>query len=198
MTEATTKIKGQSSEFLFICCGVPQGTVGGPMLFVILINGIRCAFVKNYKFVDDKTLVHSYSGDPTNTLQEGLLDIESFETNKDKMIINESKCNSITFNFHKKKNSAPQNLKLNDNVINTVDKIKLLGTIITSDLKWKENTSLICSKVNKKLYIISKLKQFGLLIEELIKVWKTILRPITEYAAPLWHPGLTDADSKKI
>ena len=57
---------------------------------------------------------------------------------------------------------------------------------------------MICSKVNKKLYIISKLKQFGLLIEELIKVWKTILRPITEYAAPLWHPGLTDADSKKI
>ena len=155
-----TKIKGQSSEFLNIFCGVPQGTVGGPKLFVILINGIKCSLVNNYKFVDDKTLTLSYSGDPTNVLQKAL-DIETIETNKDKMIINEEKCHSITFNFSSK-NVIPQNLKLNCNVIQTVEKIKLLGVILTNDLKWSENTSLICSKVNKKLYIISKLKQFGL------------------------------------
>ena len=55
----TTKIKGQSSEFLAIFCGVPQGTVGGPMLFVILISRTKCLLVDNYKFVDDKTLAHS-------------------------------------------------------------------------------------------------------------------------------------------
>ena len=165
-------------------------------MFVILINGAKCGLVKNYKFVDDKTLSHSYSGNPSTILQQAL-DIETVETNKDKMIINELKCNVIHFNFSGK-NIVPQNLKLNGNLIKTVTSIKLLGVIITDDLKWEENTTLICSKVNRKLYIISKLKSFGLQIEELITFWKVVLRPITEYAAPLWHSGLTEADKNKI
>ena len=52
--------------------------------------------------------------------------------------------------------------------------------------------------MNKKLYIISKLKSFGLQTDELMTFWKVVLRPITEYAAPLWHSGLTDADDKRI
>ena len=192
----TTKIKGQSSEFLAIFCGVPQGTVGGPKLFVILINGTKCLLVDNYKFVDDKTLAHSYSGDPTCILQKAL-DVETAETIKDKMIINEAKCNVITFNFSDG-NIPPQTLTLNGNALKTVDKIKLLGVMITSDLKWGENTELICSKVNKKLFIISKLKQFGVQKEDLINIWKVMLRPITEYAAPLWHSGLNEADINRL
>ena len=85
-------------------------------------------------------------------LQE-VLDIEIAETDKDKMVINESKCNIITFNFSSK-NIGPQNLVLNENRIYPVDKIKLLGVVITADLRWKENTAQLCKKVNKKLYIL--------------------------------------------
>ena len=113
---------------------------------MILINGDKVSFVTNYKFVDDKTLALSYSGDPTITFQEAL-DIESRETNKEKMIINESKCHSITFNFSGN-NVPPQNLLLNGNVIKPTDKIKLLRIHLTSDLKWTTNTTNICSKVN--------------------------------------------------
>ena len=60
----------EKTEFLGITCGVPQGTVSGPRLFVILINGDKCPLVTNLKFVDDKTLVYSYSGNPTETLQQ--------------------------------------------------------------------------------------------------------------------------------
>ena len=92
----------------------------------------------------------------------------------------------------------PLNLILNGNLIKSVSSIKLLGVIITEDLKWEENTSLICTKVNKKLYMISKLKGFGLQTEELMTFWKVVLRPITEYAAPLWHSGLCDIDTKRL
>ena len=145
--------------------------------------------------MDDKTLVHSYSGDPTKTLQEAL-NIELEETIKDKMIINESKCHAFTINFSKN-NTGPQNLKLNNKLIEPVDKIKLLGVYLTNDLKWSENTSNICKKVNQRLYLVRRLKHFGLQKEELIKAWTSMLRPITEYAVPLWHPGLTDGDSNK-
>ena len=70
-------------------------------------------------------------------------DIESVETNRDKMIINKLKYNIINFNFSEKY-IVPQNLKLNGNAILVVRKIKILGVIITDDLKWEENTSLIC------------------------------------------------------
>ena len=62
-----------------------------------------------------------------------LLDIENAETDKDKMVINESKYNIITFNLSSR-NIGPQNLILNRNRIDQVDKIKLLGVVITDFL----------------------------------------------------------------
>ena len=191
-----TKFNGIKSEFENITSGVPQGTVGGPRLFVILINGIKSPIVSNFKFVDDKTLAYSYYGNATNVLQDAL-DIEERETKMDKMIINSKKCNVINFNFSKN-NTPPQNLTLNDNAIQIANKIILLGVVLTIDLKWTENTSLICDKVNRKYYILSTLKKFGFTRSELLIAWKTILRPLTEYAAPLWHSGLTDADCKRL
>ena len=191
-----TKFNGVNSEFVFITSGVPQGTVGGPRLFVILINGVNCSLVSNFKFVDDKTLSFSYHGNPANVLQEAL-EREEKQTEKDKMIINTKKCNVITFNYSTK-NSPPQNLTLNNNALEIANKIKLLGVIITDDMKWTENTSLICDKVYSKLYILSTLKKFGFTTEELIIAWNTMLRPLTEYAVPLWHSGLTDTDCNRL
>ena len=76
--------------------------------------------------------------------------------------------------------------------------IKLLGVYLTNDLKWSVNTKNICKKVNQRLYLVRKLKQFGLQKEELITAWRSIVRPVTEYAVPLWHSGLTEGDSNKI
>ena len=63
-----TKVIGMMSSFRDITCGVPQGTCSGPRLFVILIDGNKSPLVSNYKFVDDKTITLSYSGDPTEVL----------------------------------------------------------------------------------------------------------------------------------
>ena len=191
-----TQISGTYSEYLQITCGVPQGTCSGPRLFVILINGKKCPLVSSYKFVDDKTLAHTYLGDPTELLQWAL-DIEGNETEKDQMIINGNKCNVITFNFSDK-NTPPKDLYLDNKKIEPCESLKLLGVILSNDLKWSKNTAQICSKGNRRFYFLHRLKQFGLSKEELIKGWKSMIRPITEYAAPLWHSGLTEADIKKL
>ena len=132
-----TNVNGVKSELADITCGVPQGTLTGPWFFTVLVNGVICTEVLNFKFVDDKTLAHSYVGDATKFLQD-VLNKEAAGTEKDKMVINETKCNVITFNFSSK-NTKPQNLLLNGNQIKTVEKITLLGVTITSDLKWREN-----------------------------------------------------------
>merc|ERR1712142_1017284 len=67
-----TKVNGIRSESTTITSGVPQGTVSGPRLFVILIDEKEEPLVSTFKFVDDKTLAHSYSGNATSLLQEAL------------------------------------------------------------------------------------------------------------------------------
>ena len=191
-----TKINGVKSALTNITCGVPQGTLSGPKLFTILIKGVICSNVSNYKFVDDKTLAHTYAGDPSEFLQS-VLNLEAEGTTRNKMVINEAKCNMITFNFSSK-NTAPNNLQLNGNIIKSVNSLTLLGIILTDDLSWRENTANICQKVNKKFFLLWKLKQFGLKKEELLTAWKVLLRPIAEYAAPLWHSGLLKSDSEKL
>ena len=191
-----TNINGVKSELLDVTCGVPQGTISGPRLFTILIKGVKCPMVLNVKFVDDKTLIHSYSGDPTPFLQNAL-NIENAETTKDKMKINEAKCNIINFNFSGT-NNPPKKLFLNNNEIVSVDRIKLLGVTLTNDLRWKENTAEIVKKVNKRFYQLCRLRQFGVKQKERLTTWKVLIRPITEYAAPLWHSGLLECDKHKL
>ena len=161
-----------------------------------MTNGKKCSLVSSYKYVDDKTLSYTYRGKPTEVLQKALY-IEEYETDKDQMIINGDKCNVITFNFSSN-NSPPQDLYLNDNKIEPCGNLKLLGVILSNDLKWSKNTTQICSKGNQRFYFLQKLKQFGLSKAELIHGWKTMIRPITEYAAPLWHSSLTDTDSNRL
>ena len=191
-----TKVNGVKSSLINITCGVPQGTISGPKLFTILIKGVICSMVSNYKFVDDKTLAHTYSEDPSEFLQM-VLNLEATGTASNKMVINEAKCNMITFNFSSR-NTTPTNLQLNGNIIKSVNTLTLLGIIITDDLRWRVNTANMCQKVNKKFFCLWKLKQFGLKQEELITAWKVLLRPIAEYAAPLWHSGLLKSDSDKL
>ena len=83
------------------------------------------------------------------------------------MVINEAKCNMISFNFSSR-NTTPTNLQLNGNIIKSVNSLTLLGIILTDDLSWRENTANICQKVNRKFYLLWKLKQFGLKQEELL------------------------------
>ena len=108
-----------------------------------------------------------------------------------------SKCNIINFNFSGR-NTPPRNLLLNNNAIVSVDRIKLLEVIITDDLRWKENTAEIVKKVNKRFYQLCRLRQFGVKQKERLTTWKVLIRPITEYAAPLWHSGLLECDKRKL
>ena len=89
----------------------------------------------------DKTLAHSYVGDATKFLQDALNE-EAAGTVRDKMVINDTKCNIITFNFSRK-NTKPQNLLLNGNPIKSVEKITVGPECQTLEIEIDQNRELL-------------------------------------------------------
>ena len=109
------------------------------------------------------------------------------------MKINEEKTKVMLFNSTKKWDFSPSvSLGIRDTNLEVVDEIKLLGIIITSDMKWHRNTSQLCEKGYRRLWMLRNLKRLGATISELLDVYIKQCRSILELAAPVWTPGLTD------
>ena len=67
-----------------------------------------------------------------------------------------------------------------------------------NNLKWDIHITEIIAKANKKLFMLRRLKRVNLTIKELVTVYKSYVRPILEYAAPLWHSSITEYQSRQI
>ena len=75
-----------------------------------------------------------------------------------------------------------------------VERTKLLGVVLTSDLKWEQNTQYIVQRCNSKVWTLRRLKKLGASKEDLLDVYFKQIRSILEYASPVWNSGLTGDD----
>ena len=80
----------------------------------------------------------------------------------------------------------------------TISETKLVGVIVSNDLKWHKNTSYICNKARQRLWILRRLQKFNLNKLELFDVYIKDIRSILEMAVPVWHPGLTKKQTADI
>ena len=80
---------------------------------------------------------------------------------------------------------------LNDEEINTAVNVKLLGVIIQSNLSWDIQTNHMISRASKRMYMLYVLKRFIASAADLSAVYQMYIRPVLEYASPLWHSSIT-------
>jgi hypothetical protein len=106
------------------------------------------------------------------------------------MIISGKKTKTMIFNFTNSYQFQTR-LKLNNQNIETVDQIKILGTVITNSLSWNENCSMIIKKVNARMQLLRKVWSFGSSLEEMVNLWKTYCLCILEQSCAVWSSGLT-------
>ena len=191
-----TRTHGQVSAELPLECGVPQGTVLGPLLFIIMVNENWDPNSRIYKYVDDTTIAVAYKPGETPPIQEILTRISEW-TERNNMKINPKKCAVLNYKFNDSLATLPP-LSINDSQLAVVHKVNLLGAMLSDDLKWNLNTKQIITKCSSKLYMLSKLKAFKVSRQDLVKIWTTFIRPCTEYAAPLWHSSLAADEKIKI
>ena len=75
---------------------------------------------------------------------------------------------------------------------------KLLGTIITSDLKWDKNTNHIVKKANARMELIRKVASFGAKKEDLKNLYILFVRSQLEQSAVVWHSSLTEENIQNL
>jgi hypothetical protein len=187
------RYKNTLSEWQTLLGGVPQGTILAPIIFLSIINSAQEDDKKSnihvWKYVDDLTLGESRSYGKPSQMQNSLDSLHQW-TIDNKMSLNPTKCQVMQVYFGRK-TSPNVDLCISSQKLIVVEKVKLLGIIIDRDLKWEGQVKAMYLKANRKLFMLRKLKQAGLDKDDLLTVYKGYIRPCLEYAAPLWHAGLT-------
>ena len=118
-------------------------------------------------------------------------------TEDHKMQISEKKTKAMIFNFTNNYQFTTR-LSLNENNIEIVDQMKILGTIINNQLSWNENCNALIKKVNSRMQLIRELHKFGASIEEMVHFWILFCRSILEQSCVVWGPSLTQENIEDL
>ena len=179
-------INDDCSDLLDMTCGVPQGSVLGPILFIIYINDICNVsdVVKCVLFADDTNIFCSERNltDLQLTLNRDLGKLFVwFSVNK--LSLNLSKTNYILF----RNRSADTDLNIRINTINVtrVQSSKFLGIIIDENLNWKPHIQLVKSKLSKTLSIIYKASKL-INYEGMLTLYCSLFLPYLAYCCEIW------------
>ena len=116
---------------------------------------------------------------PENLKSQAYLTSISEWTNQQKMQINESKTKQMIINFTNNFQFSTRNT-VNDKNVEVIETTKLLGTILTNDLKWEENTSKLVKKANARKQLLRKVATFTRDEEELKNIYVLFIRSILD------------------
>ena len=106
------------------------------------------------------------------------------------MKLNVKKTKNMIFNFSKDKKFSTD-IRIGNESIETVSETKLLGTIITDDLKWNKNTSNIVKETNKRMQLLHKASKFTNNIKDLKQIYMLQIRSKLDQSAVVWHSSLS-------
>ena len=172
-------------------CGVPQGSILGPLFFLLYINDLpQCLNKTKPRLFADDTNLTAASQSKTELESAVNSDLENLRKwlIANKLSLNVAKTEFIligskpmikgTADFH-------LNIKIDNKPIKQIQECKSLGVIIDQYLSWNSNTENICKKVTAGISALRRLKDFADR-ETLLFVYNALIYPYFKYCFEVW------------
>ena len=190
------KIGNNMSSWVNMNAGVPQGTLLGPVCFLLHINDLKTA-CDSIKYVDDTTIWENCTVDESSSnIQTAANDAVKW-CQENNMKLNTEKTKEMMIYFGKKQLTFPP-IQINSSPLENVENSKVLGVVLNNKLKWGDYIDYISTKASKRLYFLRLLKRANINPSDIITVYCSTIRSILEYACEVWHPGLTKQLSNQL
>ena len=186
------------SDTLPISTGVPQGSILGPLLFLLYVNDIHLASNKfnAILYADDTTLVgplwsFKYNRNINdNNIISNNINAELNEISEwlycNKLYLNAPKTKYMLFHFPQRRiTDIDLSLKINDQRIDRVHEFNFSGTIIHETLEWTRHIDKVANKISRTLGILNKLKHV-LPVYTLKTMYDALIVPHLKYNILLW------------
>jgi hypothetical protein len=192
-----TSLDNVDSSLLSIQTGVPQGSILGPLFFIIYINDLPSASKVFHPIIyaDDTTLstvlrAFDRSGLDIDTSINAELNNVSNWLKVNKLSLNSSKTKAMLFHTVRKNVTFP-NISINGTPIEFVESFDYLGIIIDKNLSWKAHISKISVKLSKTIGIMCKMKNI-LSKDILLTLYHSLFLPYLNYGLLCWQSKVKD------
>jgi hypothetical protein len=176
------------SDYNTVTCGIPQGSVLGPLLFLMYINDFnRCSEILEFHlFADDSNLFYKHKNlvELQTNLNRELHNIHVWLC-ANKLSLNVDKSNFVIFHPPQKKINDDIKLNINGKELKIHFCIKYLGVLIDSHLNWKNQVDYIVKKIKRTIGIISKL-QYYVNKSILLNIYYALVHPFLIYGILAW------------
>ena len=181
-------INGFPSTMKTMEYGVPQGSVLGPLLFLIYINDLNNAikFCLTHHFADDTNLL--FSATSLKKIQKYVnLDLKSLSKwlKANKIALNENKTEVVIFRDPRKKSDYELKIKINGKKLTLSRYVKYLGLYIDCHLSWKEQEGHSTTRLSRAKGMLCKIRHF-VNQDTLLMIYYGIFSSILTYGSQIW------------
>lgn len=182
------QIGSEQSDFLTIKCGVPQGSVLGPLLFLLYINDITASSktLNFHLFADDTSIFYSHKNPKIlqATMNTELTKVTNWLI-ANKLSLNVTKSNLILFQTSNRQSNEKITIKIGNEVLGEKHFAKYLGVLIDSNLTWTSQIKYVHQKLTKGLGLLAKLRHY-VPKSLLLNLFNAFIQPHINYGLLAW------------
>ena len=181
-------VNGHSSSLGDVICGVPQGSVLGPLLFLLYINDLPNAskILSFFLFADDTNIY--YESDNVTELKIKInkeLQKVKYWLEVNKLSLNIDKTNFVIFHSSRKKLPDDIGIKLGKKPVTRTSYVKFLGVLMDENLSWKYHISELTKKLSRSSGIFFKIR-YLLPLDILKNLYYSIFSSFLNYGSSTW------------